>query len=268
MIGGLARTLFAPLTGAVSLVGSVGFLLRDAAVLARHSLLDRRGRRMGWINLWAQADRLGVKSVPIVVLVLGCIGAILSLQVAPLLDQFGQKERVADLIAVAITRELGPLVSAVVLTGFAGAAIAAELGTMVVGEEIEALESHAISPTRFLVVPRVIATTVMMVCLALVGDVSGVAGGAIIGRGVLGIDVGEFMGRVFDMIQTRDFVTGLVKAGVFGAIIAGIACDLGLRVQGGAMGVGNATTRTVVFTIVALIFVDLLFTTAFYFAGW
>jgi phospholipid/cholesterol/gamma-HCH transport system permease protein len=268
VIGALAKKVFSPLTGAIELVGSVGYLLRDAALLARHALLDKRGRKTGWVNLWAQMDRLGVKSVPIVVLVLGCIGAILALQVAPILRDFGQVERVADLIAVAIIRELGPLVSAVVLTGFAGAAIAAELGTMVVGEEIEALESHAISPTRFLVVPRVVATTVMMVCLALVGDLAGVVGGALVGKVVLGIEWDVYVRHTLDMIKGRDFVTGLVKAGVFGAIISGISCQLGLHVSGGAMGVGSATTRTVVYTIVALISVDLLFTAAFYFAGW
>src|SRR5206468_5501375 len=128
-------------------------------------------------NLWAQMVRVGVKSVPIVVLVLFCIGAILALQMEPTLKQYGAVDRVADIISVAVFRELGPLVSAIVLTGFAGASIAAEVGTMVVSEEIEALEANAIEPTRFLVVPRVIATAIMMVCLAVVGDLMGVLGG-------------------------------------------------------------------------------------------
>ncbi len=254
--------------GVLEGVGSVGILLSETVVLARYSLLHKQGRRMGWGNLWVQMDRVGVKSIPIVALVLGCIGAILSLQTAPILRDFGQTERVADLIAIAVTRELGPLVAAVVLTGFAGAAIAAELGTMVVGEEIEALESHAIDPIRFLVVPRVIATTVMTVCITVVADVSGIVGGALVGQFVLGIDFATYFGRTFDMIKNLDFLTGLIKAAVFGAMIAGIACHLGLSVRGGALGVGSATTRTVVNTIVALIAVDLLFTTAFYFLGW
>lgn len=249
-------------------VGGVGLLLLDTARMARYALLQGHSKRMGWGNLWAQMDRVGVKSIPIVALVLGCIGAILALQTAPILRDFGQLPRVADLIAIAVTRELGPLVAAVVLTGFAGAAIAAELGTMVVGEEIEALESHAISPIRFLVVPRVVATTVMTVCIAVVADVAGIVGGMLVGQFVLGIDFETYLQRTFDMIRIRDFVTGLVKAGVFGALIAGIACHLGLSVTGGALGVGSATTRTVVYTIVALIAVDLLFTTAFYFLGW
>lgn len=262
------KVLLSPLTAALSLIGAVGWLLVDAALLAKDSLLGKKGRALGWGNLWYQMDRVGVRSIPIVALVLGCIGAILALQTAPILKDFGQLQRVADLVAIAITRELGPLVAAVVLTGFAGAAIAAELGTMVVGEEIEALESHAINPTRFLVVPRVLATTVMTICIAVVGDLSGVFGGALIGKFVLGIEFDTYIARTLDMIKVRDFVTGLIKAGVFGSLIAGIACHLGLSVTGGALGVGSATTKTVVYTIVALIFVDLLFTTAFYFLGW
>lgn len=249
-------------------IGSVSLLLLDSARLARRALVAKQGRKMGWANLWGQMDRVGVKAVPIVALVLGCVGAILALQTAPLLKDYGQLERVADLVAISITRELGPLIAAVVLTGFAGAAIAAELGTMVVGEEIEALESHAINPIRFLVVPRVVATTIMTICIAVVADTAGIVGGSLVGRFVLDIQFSTYYQHTFDMIRTRDFATGLIKAGVFGATIAGIACHLGLGVTGGAIGVGSATTRTVVNTIVALIAVDLLFTTAFFFMGW
>src|SRR5204862_766893 len=134
-------------------------------------------RRLGWQNLWFQMVRVGVKSIPIVSLVVFCIGAILSFQMAPILKDYGALPQIADIISIAMFRELGPLVSAIVLTGFAGASIAAEMGTMVVSEEVEALEAHAIHPIRFLVVPRVLATTMMMVCLAVVGDLMGSMGG-------------------------------------------------------------------------------------------
>src|SRR5206468_1769448 len=124
----------------------------------------------------------GVNSIPIVSLVVFCIGAILAFQMAPILKDYGVLERVADIISTAMFRELGPLVAAIVLTGFAGASIAAEIGTMVVSEEIEALEAQAIAPVRFLVVPRVIATTIMMICLAVVADLVGSAGGLIVAR--------------------------------------------------------------------------------------
>jgi len=248
-------------------VGGLGQLLFSALLLLPTALLSKRGRRLGWHNLWQQMDRVGVKSVPIVCLVLFCIGAILALQMAPILREYGKVDSVADVISVAIFRELGPLMSAIVLTGFAGASIAAEMGTMVVSEEIEALEAHAINPVRFLVVPRVMATTVMMICLAIIGDVAGIVGGLLVGAGFLGLGYQQYITHTFGILQLRDFITGLVKAGVFGAIIAGMACYLGLKVSGGASGVGIATTRTVVYTIVSLIFVDLLFTGVFYYLG-
>ena len=252
----------------LEMLGAVGYLLLDTVVALRIALFGKRGRRMGWNNLWAQMVRVGVRSIPIVSLVVFCIGAILALQMAPILDRYGAKAQVADVISIAMFRELGPLVSAIVLTGFAGASIAAEMGTMVVSEEIEALESSAIHPVRFLVVPRVLATSVMMVCLAVVGDLMGVGGGMLISRWFLDISFLQYSTHTFDSVQVRDFVTGLIKAGCFGTIISALACHLGLSVQGGAEGVGAATTRTVVLTIVCLIVVDLMFTSVFYYLGW
>ena len=249
----------------VEFLGGMGWLLRDTAAAAPQGLFTKRGRRLGWDNLWAQMVRVGVRSIGIVSLVVFCIGAILALQIAPILADYGVVSQVADIIAIAMFRELGPLVSAIVLTGFAGASIAAEIGTMVVSEEIEALEAQAIAPIRFLVVPRVLATTVMMVCLAVVGDLMGVFGGALIAVTSLDISLHQYVDRTFEAAQMKDFITGLIKAGVFGTIISSLACYLGLGVTGGAQGVGNATTRTVVLTIVALILVDLMFTAGFYY---
>lgn len=254
--------------GAVEFVGGVGYLLADSAGAIRKGLLARRGRRLGWKNLWAQMVRVGVRSIPIVFLVLFCIGAILALQMSPILKRYGASSQVAAIISVAVFRELGPLVSAIVLTGFAGASIAAEIGSMVVSEEIEALQAQAINPIRFLVLPRVLATTIMMVCVAVVGDLTGVFGGLAVSGGVLAINAHQYLRLTFEAPQVRDFVTGLIKAGVFGTLISSLACYLGLGVTGGAQGVGVATTRTVVLTIVALLLVDLLFTATFYYFGW
>jgi phospholipid/cholesterol/gamma-HCH transport system permease protein len=260
-------TLGARVIGLLQFIGGVGFLLLDTARATLRGLVTGRGRRLAWVNLWAQMVRVGVRSVPIVTLVLTCIGAILALQMAPILRDYGALQQVADIISVAVFRELGPLVAAIVLTGFAGASIAAEMGTMVVSEEIEALEAQAISPVRFLVVPRVIATTVMMICVAIVADLMGVFGGMIVATGVLGLSANGYMFHTFNAIHVDDFTTGLFKAGVFGALISALACYLGLSVTGGAQGVGVATTRTVVLTIVALITVDLIFTGVFYALG-
>src|SRR4051812_2154215 len=256
-----------PVRAVIEFLGGLTYLLIDTFAAMPRALLSKRGRRLGWQNLWAQMDRVGVKSVPIVFLVLYCIGAILALQMAPILREYGKVDSVADVISVAIFRELGPLVSAIVLSGFAGASIAAEVGTMVVSEEIEALEAHAINPVRFLVVPRVLATTVMTVCIAIVGDTAGILGGLMCAPTFLGIGHQQYVNHTFEILKLRDFGTGLVKAGVFGSLISGLACYLGLGVTGGAQGVGAATTRTVVYTIVALITVDLLFTAVFYYLG-
>jgi len=264
------RILMLPFTAVrngLEFLGGWSYLLRDMLASVPRALCSARGRRLGWRNLWAQMDRVGIRSIPIVSLVLFCIGSILALQMAPSLADYGEVRRVADIIAIAVYRELGPLVSAIVLTGFAGASIAAEIGTMVVSEEIEALEAGAISPVRFLVVPRVLATTVMTVCIAIVGDIMGMVGGIAVALSVLGMGLRQYLTYTWSALVLKDFISGLVKAGVFGLIISSLACFLGLRVTGGAQGVGVATTRTVVLTIVALIFVDLMFTATFYFLG-
>jgi phospholipid/cholesterol/gamma-HCH transport system permease protein len=253
--------------GLLEFVGGLGYLLLDTLAAVRRGLFSKRGRRMGWRNLFAQMVRVGVRSIPIVSLVLFSIGAILVFQIAPVLKNYGALDRVSDIVSLAIFRELGPLVSAIVLTGFGGASIAAEMGTMVVSEEIEALEAQAIDPVRFLVLPRVVATIVMMICVAVVADLLGITGGLVVGKTFLGIGFSQYFQHTFDAVKLKDFITGLVKAGVFGTLISGIACYLGLSVTGGAQGVGVATTRTVVLTIVALIFVDLLFTSVFYYLG-
>ena len=251
----------------IEFVGATGLLLRDTARRSARGLLTGRGHRLGRANLWAQMVRVGVKSIGIISLVVFCIGAILSLQMQPILKSYGAVEKIADLIGIAMLRELGPLVAAITLTGFAGASIAAELGTMKVSEELEALESSAIDPVRFLVVPRVLATTVMMVCLAVVADLMGVLGGLFVCGTLFDIAPASYMKATFHAVHTRDFVSGLVKSGVFGAVLSLIACHLGMNVRGGAQGVGDATTKTVVYTIVALTFIDLGFTAVFYYLG-
>ena len=255
------------LRNGVEFVGGVGYLVRDTVAATGKALFGKRGRRLGWQNLWGQMDRVGVQSIPIVSLVLFCIGAILALQMAPILAQYGMVPKVADVIAVAVFRELGPLMAAIVLTGFAGASIAAEMGSTVVSEEIEALQAHAIDPIRFLIVPRVIATAVMLVCVSVVGDLLGVIGGLVVGRCFLHLAMEQYIAHTFEALRIQDFISGLAKAGVFGIVISSLACYLGLGVTDGAQGVGRATTRTVVLTIVSLIAIDLVFNAVFFAFG-
>ena len=213
-------------------------------------------------------NRVGVRSIGIVSLVSGSIGIILALQTSPSLATFGQIDKVANLIAVAVFRELGPLIAAIVLTGFAGASIAAELGTMVVGEEIEALEAMALNPIRFLVVPRVVATTLSLILLSVLSDLMSVIMGGVAGVFFLDIPYELYKQNTIDQLKLSDFTTGLLKAAVFGLILGLIACQNGLRVTGGAAGVGKATTNTVVQTVVSVVLADLLFTAIFYALGW
>lgn len=253
--------------GVTTFVGSVGLLVRDVLVLLPGVVTQERGKRMAWSNLAYQLYRVGVRSIGVVGLVTFCIGAILSLQIGPILQSYGAVSQLPRVIGIAMFRELGPLIGAIVLTGFAGASIAAELGTMAVAEELKALKSHAISPTRFLVVPRVVAATVMTVCLAVFSDAMGVVGGAFTAKLSLGIPVGTYVDSTFQAVAVVDFTTGLIKAAVFGVIIGALSCHLGMSVRGGALGVGSATTRTVVNSIVGLVCVDLLFTFIFYVLG-
>jgi len=248
-------------------LGGVAYLLYDALLWLARTLLTRRVK-MNWSALAAQMVRVGVRSVFIVVLVQTFIGIILALQVAPVLETYGSVDRIAYIVAIAMFRELGPLLSAVVLSGFAGASIAAEIGAMVEAEEIKALRAHALDPVRFLVMPRVLATVVMLVGLAVVADVVGVGGGLLTSWQVLGINPAAYIENTRVALVYRDFITGLVKAGVFGMLISMIACYEGLNVTGGAEGVGRATTATVVKSIVALIVTDCVFTVGFYLLGW
>jgi len=265
--GGWLRGL---LGTAAAALGYAGGLVRLLVATLRRAV-PRRFSHYGYLrleSLAAQSVRVGVRSLPIVALVQVFIGVILALNMAPTLDSYGQLERVADIVAIAIFRELGPLITAILLSGFAGASIAAELGAMVEGEEIKALRAHALDPLGFLVVPRVIATAIMMVGLTIVADLVGVFGGFLTATGILDVSPQVYFDLTWQAVDLTDYLTGLFKALVFGVVIATLACYEGLNVRGGAEGVGRATTTTVVKSIVALIGADTIFTAIFYTLGW
>jgi phospholipid/cholesterol/gamma-HCH transport system permease protein len=252
---------------AIELAGGVSRLLAEVIGWCFRSLILREVR-FGYAALAQQIERIGIRSIGIIVLASAAIGLILVLQMAPPLQDFDQVDKVANVNAIAVLRELGPLISAIVLTGFAGAAIAAELGTMVVGEEIEALRAMALNPVRFLVVPRVLATLIGLVALTVLADVVAISAGALIGVFILDVPFGVYKYNTLDQATVADFMTGVVKGGVFGGLIGLIACHNGLNVSGGAAGVGRATTKTVVYSIVSIVLADLLFTSLFYALDW
>jgi phospholipid/cholesterol/gamma-HCH transport system permease protein len=257
-------TFGSKLLGGLAYLGGLSWTLVETV---RWYFRDAFGRSKGkgsTADLWKQMYRVGVKSLGIVVLVQLFLGIILSLQLAPTLEAYGAKGNIPNIVSFAIFRVLGALLTGVVLSGFAGASIAAELGTMVVSEEIEAMRAMALSPVRYLVVPRVVATTAMTIALTVIADVIGVVGAYLTCTGVLGMDGWTFYQHVTQQIRPNDFITGLSMAAAFGLEISLIACHEGLRVRGGAAGVGKATTMTVVYSIVALIVTACLFTVAFF----
>jgi phospholipid/cholesterol/gamma-HCH transport system permease protein len=266
-IGALGRLTLNAGRSVFSTLGGMSFLLGETLSNAVGGLFaPRRGRDRK--ALIAQMVRVGVRAIPVVVLIQMAIGMILPLQMFPKLDEFGQSEQIATINAITGFRELGPLMTAIVLCGFAGASIAAELGTMVTAEEIEALRASALNPVRFLVVPRLLATVVMMVALTVIADV------VIIGSGMLtatklGIDSDTYFQLTCEAVDVTGFATGLIKAAAFGLLIGLIACFLGLSVKPweGSSGVGRATTNTVVYCIVAIIGTDAVFTLIFYSYG-
>ncbi|MFH0980937.1 MAG: ABC transporter permease [Planctomycetota bacterium] len=266
-VGDWAATILGHAAGHIRFIGGAAHLFGEVCTWCFRGLF-LRGYKLGRRSLIEQAVRVGVQAIPIVAVVQVFIGVILALQMAPTLDRYGQLERVADVVGVAIFRELGPLITAIVLSGFAGASIAAELGAMVESEEIKALRAHALNPVQFLVVPRFLATVLMLTGLTVLADVVGVFGGFATSVLVLDVSPRAYLAATQDAVVVRDFLTGLFKAGVFGVLISMIACQEGLNVTGGAVGVGRATTATVVKSIVALIGTDALFTAVFYVLEW
>lgn len=254
-------------TGILEHIGGACLLVIDAIRWILKALFNRKVR-LGRSAIVSQIVRVGVRSIFIVSLVSGVVGLILALQLSPPLDeQFGRKDLIANIIGVAVLRELGPLIGAIVLTGFAGASIAAEIGTMVVSEEIEALEAHALNPVRFLVVPRIAAAVLSMTALGVISSVVSIVCSIVIAVTLLDIPYEAYMTNLLDQAKLADFLSGFIKGGVFGLLIGTIACHNGLRVSGGAAGVGNATTQTVVQCVVAIILADLVFTAIFFATG-
>jgi phospholipid/cholesterol/gamma-HCH transport system permease protein len=240
-------------------------LLIGAAARFASAPFTAKGFR--WPATFRQMVRIGVDSIPIVFLIAGAVGMIVGLQAAIQLRRVGATIYVADLVGVSLTRELGPLMTAIIIAGRSGSAIAAELGTMKVAEEVDALTAMGLDPVEFLVLPRVLAMAIMLPCLTVLADVVGMLGGAAVAWLSLGIPVSAYVEQTFRALLLKDVFSGLLKSGVFAVIIAGVGCYQGFRVEGGAEGVGRRTTASVVASIFLIIVADLLFTITFYALG-
>ena len=217
-------------------------------------------------HVFHQMVLMGVDSLPIICLVGASVGMVLALQAAYQLKQFGAELYTGSLVSVSVTRELGPLVAAIVLSGRVGARLAAELGTMKVQEEVDALTTMGLNPIGYLVVPRFLSFVIILPCLTVVTDLMGMAGGFLISTLGLHMNPYMYLAKTVDALVLKDIYTGLIKSGLFAVLIALVSCHEGLSVEGGADGVGRATTTAVVTSIVLILVVDCLATAVLYYA--
>jgi phospholipid/cholesterol/gamma-HCH transport system permease protein len=224
-----------------------------------------RGQRLRPQRAFHQAMAVGVEAIPIVSLITFFVGLIMALQSAYELRQLGAMQFVAGAVAVSILRELGPLLTAIVVIGRSGSAFAAEIGTKKVTEEVDALRTMAFDPVAFLVAPKFLAMLVMVPCLTVWADFMGVVGGCVFGVTGAGFTIGSYFRATLDSIVNRDIYTGLIKSALFALVITAVGCKEGFSTGAGAEEVGRSTTSAVVTSIALVIVVDLVFTALFYF---
>jgi phospholipid/cholesterol/gamma-HCH transport system permease protein len=233
------------------------------AVLAALGLL-KEPKTGNWREVLPTVERTGADAVPIVVLINFLVGFVMAYQGANQLKQFGANIYVADLVGLSVTRELGPLMTAIILCGRSGAAFAAELGSMKVAEEIDALRTMGFGAIRYLVLPKAVGMMLVLPLLTLVGDFVGLLGGMLVGLTSLGLTVSGYISETQKALSMWDVFSGLVKSVVFALAITLIACQQGFATTGGAEGVGRRTTSSVVSTLFALILIDAGFTALFH----
>jgi phospholipid/cholesterol/gamma-HCH transport system permease protein len=238
-------------------------LVANTIYFAAVGLVRRSGIRRGeFIN---QSILIGMNAFPIVAMIAFLIGFILALQSAAQLRQFGASLFVADLVAISMTREMGPIMTAIVFAGRSGSSIASEIATMMVTEETDALKSMALNPVRYVVVPKFYAITLTMPLLTILSMLIGIFGAMVIGYTYLNIGIIPFYQQAVDALIIKDIITGLIKSIVFAWIIVITGAYYGFRVKGGAEGVGKATTASVVTSVFLVILADSALGLLFYF---
>jgi len=260
LVARLGRGALEALAGARQFVAFVGECALALAWVARHP------RSLRVRDTIAIAERAGIGATPIVAGVGFLLGLILAFQGAIPLKRFAAEIFVADLIGLSMLRELGPLMASILLTARSGSAFAAEIGTMKVNEEIDALTTMGIDPVRFLVVPRVVAAIVVVPALAMLTSLSGLLGGLVVYTS-LGFPPVTYLNRIADMVAPGDVIGGLAKAMVFGVIVAAVGCLRGIQTGQGAEAVGISTTSAVVSGIVGIALADGIFAVVFYVLG-
>jgi phospholipid/cholesterol/gamma-HCH transport system permease protein len=247
-------------------VGSLNIQLWDT-LRAMRATLPLVGNRHRWKTAVQQMLEIGVHALPMVALLAMCSGFILALQGASELRRFGALHYVIDLVAVGFTRELGPLITAIAVSGRSGSAFAAEIGTMKVTEEIDALKVMAFEPVEFVLAPKYLASLVAVPCLSIIANLFGILAGGLFMFFSTHLGLVLYARSVLTSIELRDVLAGLVKSVAFATIIAHVGCLEGFRVRGGPDAVGRSTTTAVVRSTFLVIVADAVFTTIFYFMG-
>ena len=215
-------------------------------------------------NLLKQIEEVGVKSIPVVLITGAFTGMVLALQSYTGFKRFNAEAFVGTVVALSMTRELGPVLSGLMVSGRIGSAMAAELGTMQVTEQIDALYTLATNPIKYLIVPRFLATLIVMPILTVFADVVGILGGYLVSVKLLGSNPTVYLRRTYDYLDLEDIYIGLFKACIFGIIIATIGCYQGFNTQGGAEGVGKSTTRAVVMSSLLILIANYFITAMFF----
>jgi phospholipid/cholesterol/gamma-HCH transport system permease protein len=257
LVARVGRAALVVTDGARAAVGFVGSMALAGLALVRHP------RRGNWREIAPLCERAGADAVPIVLLINFLVGFVMAFQAARQLKMFGANLYVADLVGISLTRELAPLMTAIIVCGRSGAAFAAELGSMKVNQELDALRTLGLLPFGWLVLPRVIALVLVVPLLTILADFVGVAGGLVVATTNLELSTRGYLIETLKTVHGWDVVTGLMKSVVFALAIALIACQQGFSASGGAEGVGKRSTSTVVTSLFAIVVVDALFTMLF-----
>jgi phospholipid/cholesterol/gamma-HCH transport system permease protein len=238
----------------------------NAQILYWTLLAPLRGQFFKVGEVFHQMVLIGVRALPMAALTTFSIGLTLAMQAAGQLSKMGASQFVPDLVILSLLRELGPLLIGVIVIGRSGSAVTAELGTMKVSEEIEALHVMAINPIRFLIVPRFLAMMIMLPALTIFGNYVGMVGGWSICHFALDYNTAAYIAHSLERAKPWDLYSGLIKSVVFAWLIITIACHMGLRVEGGAEGVGQATTGSVVWSLLIMLIANACLTAIFFFS--
>jgi len=261
----------------IDVVGQVGrWALRQLSAALQVSVLivdtfvwlviaPLKGKGLRWRSAIEHTVEFGVRSLPIVGMICFLIGVIIALQASYTLDQFGANRYIADLVAVSALRELAPLMTAILIAGRCGSAITAEIGTMKVNEELDALEVMGVNPVKYLVAPKFLAMVISVPAVTAIAMFIMIAGGWASAVFVVGVEPIVYVNQTVGSIVEKDLLTGMIKSVFFGVAICWVGVYRGFQVEGGAEGVGRQTTASVVTAIFLIIIIDLVFTVLFYY---